>query len=209
MHSQMCRQHTHPRLSSFPQPGSKTVSQVGRSCHRSSSFASLSILYVVFPHLFCINLIPVQVIYALLPILIPMGISLMVINLTLATRSSRARIRLLERDASNKEKLIHILAELENDVENAVVDLIDDPNPAPSRNALGNKMKPSSEQPILTPLQRKIAASLNKLPFKKELTYIENVRNAHAIIVCRDVKRFEVHKQGAGVLRHWAASFVL
>lgn len=138
-----------------------------------------------------------------------MGISLIVINLSMATRSSRARIRLLESDESNKGKLIHILADLEHDVESAVVDFIDNPDPTPSRSAFGKKVKLPSEQPILTPLQRKIAASLNKLPIKKELAYIENVRNSHAVIVCRDVKRFEGHKVGEGVVRHWATSFIL
>lgn len=83
------------------------------------------------------------------------------------------------------------------------MDIIDDPDPKPSSS------KHSSEQPILTPLQCKIAASLNMLPIKKELAYIDNVRNSHAVIVCRDVKRFEGHREGEGILRHWAASFIL
>lgn len=138
-----------------------------------------------------------------------MGISLALINLSMATRSSRARIRLLEKDESSKGKLIHVLADIERDLERTVVDYIDDPDPTPSHHPFEKKTKLTSEQPILTPLQRKIAASLNKLPIKKELAYFDNVRNAHAIIVCRDVKRFEGHKAGEGVVRHWAASFIL
>ena len=72
-----------------------------------------------------------------------------------------------------------------------------------------NKTKTSTQHPILTPLQRKIAAALNKLPLKKEQVYIHSVRNSHAIIVCRDVKRFELHRQGEGVVRHWADHFIL
>lgn len=104
--------------------------------------------------------------------------------------------------------LVHILADLEQNAETAVVYHIDDPNPAPARRFFKSKTRPPPEQPILTPLQRKIAASLNKLPFKKERAYIENVQNSHAVILCRDLKKFEAHKMGAGVLRHWAASFV-
>lgn len=146
-----------------------------------------------------------QAIYVLLPFLIPVFISLVITRLTLASRSSRARIKLLEKDASNSEKLVHILAQLERQVEDAVVDFIDDPDPSPAQ----LKKKPSPEHPILTPLQRKIAASLNKLPIEKKLTYIRGVRNAHAVIVCRDVKRFEAHRVGEGVLRNWADSFDL
>lgn len=137
-----------------------------------------------------------------------MGISVTLIYLVFATRSSRARIRLLESDESNKQILFHILADLEHNLETAVVDHIDDPNPTPTRRFFERKTKPPPEQPILTPLQRKIAVSLNKLPFKKERAYIENVQNSHAVILCRDLKKFEAHKMGAGVLRHWAASFV-
>jgi len=144
-------------------------------------------------------------IYALLPFLLPVVLSLVVVRLALATRSSRARIKLLEKDASNSDKLVHILAQLERQVEDAVVDFIDDPDPSPSP----SKSNPSSEHPIITPLQRKMAASLNELPIEKKLAYIREVRNSHAVIICRDVKRFEVHRKGEGVLRHWADSFDL
>ena len=55
-----------------------------------------------------------------------------------------------------------------------------------------------------------MAAVLNALPqLKKELAYIPNVRNSHAIIIARDIKNFEFHKMGEGVLRHWADAFVM
>lgn len=161
--------------------------------------------------------------YTLLPLLIPVGISVAVIRISLSAHHSRARIRLLEQDESSSEKLIHILAQLEKNVEDVVVDLIDDSGPSPVASsstdvsttdgqALTKKAKKTKlppEQPILTPLQRNIAASLNKLPIKKELAYIWSVRNSHATIVCRDVKRFEAHREGEGIVRHWATSFVL
>ena len=68
---------------------------------------------------------------------------------------------------------------------------------------------PSPHPFVLKPIQHKIAASLNQLPIEKELAYIPDVVNSHAIIVCRDIKRFETHRVGEGVVRHWAASFIL
>ncbi|KAJ7252775.1 DUF676-domain-containing protein [Mycena haematopus] len=156
--------------------------------------------------------------YVLLPVLIPVFVSLALVRLSLAARSSRARIRLLENDASNTQKLAHILAQLEKQVENAVVDLIDDDAHAgepvaDSESALLDKgrhsSKPRQELPILTPTQRHIAAWLNRLPLKKERAYFPNVRNSHAVIICRDVKNFEMHRQGESVVRHWADSFIL
>ncbi|KAF7356616.1 DUF676-domain-containing protein [Mycena venus] len=157
--------------------------------------------------------------YALLPVLIPVFMSLAIVRLSLAARSSRARIRLLENDASNSQKLAHILAQLEKQVEDAVVELIDDdahaaaePIDDPER-ALATKGRCSpkhpQELPILTPTQRRIASWLNRLPLKKERAYFPNALNSHALIICRDVKNFEAHRQGEGIVRHWADSFVL
>ncbi|KAF8882877.1 putative serine esterase-domain-containing protein [Infundibulicybe gibba] len=151
------------------------------------------------------------VVYAMLPLLIPIGISLAVLRLSLATRSSRARIRLLENDETSKEKLINILAEIEQQMEETVVEMVDNPSDTETAVVASGKSisKSPKEQPILTPLQHKIAKSLNQLPIKKEIAFFENVVNSHAIIVCRDVKRFEMHKMGEGLLRHWANSFIL
>ncbi|KAJ7668317.1 putative serine esterase-domain-containing protein [Mycena rosella] len=147
------------------------------------------------------------VLYMMLPLLIPVFFSLVFVRLSLAARSSRARIKLLENDPSNTQKLIHIFAQLEKQVENAVVDLIEDdsiaaPLPDPERAA-------TKAHPILTPTQRRIAASLNRLPIKKERAYFPDVVNSHAMIICRDVKNFESHRTGEGVVRHWADAFVL
>ncbi|KAK7012219.1 DUF676-domain-containing protein [Favolaschia claudopus] len=157
------------------------------------------------------------VIYALLPVLIPLFMSLGIVRLSLASRSSRARIRLLEKDASGTERLANILAQLEMQVEGAVVDLIDDdahaadpPLDDPERGTEKGCRSPKSppEVPILTSTQRRMAAWLNSLPLKKELAYFPDVMNAHALIICRDVKNFESHRQGEYIVRHWAESFV-
>ena len=128
-----------------------------------------------------------------------MVITAVAINLSLASRSSRARLRLLEQDESQEGRLAHVLARLE-DIDAGSL-LKED-----STDVVSSKDIPPS---FLSPLQRKIALSLNNLPLKKELVFITGVINSHAPIVCRDVKRFEVHRRGEGVLRHWAASFIL
>ncbi|KAJ7748546.1 putative serine esterase-domain-containing protein [Mycena maculata] len=154
------------------------------------------------------------VLYSVLPLLIPVLISMVLVRLSLKTRSSRARIKLLESDRSSREKLVHVLAQLEHQVEGAVVELIDDnagaePTEDPE-GALPKARRAPPEQPILTPTQRRIAAALNRLPgLKKERAHFPNVRNSHAIIVCRDVRNFELHRRGEGVVRHWADSFVI
>ena len=66
------------------------------------------------------------------------------------------------------------------------------------------------EQPIFTDSQLEMVASLNALPnLRKEMAFFDHVRNSHAMIVSRDVKRFEFHKKGESVLRHWADRFEL
>lgn len=151
------------------------------------------------------------VLYTLLPILIPTFLSIAVVRLSLASRDSRARIKLLEKEGSggSQQRLIHVLAELENDMENAVAELVDGDDPGiitPSRMPIIK----AHEHPILTPLQRKIIVWLNTLPeLKKERAFFPNLRNAHAMIISRDVKRFEAHREGEDVIRHWANHLVL
>ena len=164
----------------------------------------------------------------MLPVLIPPVVSLVLIRLILASRSSRARIKLLEEDEGNEQKLFHILRDVEEEMEAAVVDLIGDPadsSPTTSdsecskelslhRRRSGSmskhkKQKPKPQQPILTPTQRQIVANLNKLNLKKDRAFIHPVRNSHAVIVCRDVKRFKVHEVGRGAIKHCADGFVL
>lgn len=59
-----------------------------------------------------------------LPILIPAFITFLLTRLTLQSRSSRARIRLLEEDEHSKESaLVHVLIKLEQGLEDAVVEM--------------------------------------------------------------------------------------
>lgn len=96
---------------------------------------------------------------------------------------------------------------MEREVEDIVVDIVDDPSTSvPSSN--GNQI--SKIVPRLNSAQRRMVAALNALPqLKKERAFIADVSNSHATIIARDVKNFEFHKIGEGVLRHWANAFIL
>ena len=142
---------------------------------------------------------------------LPILISLVILRLSLASRSSRLRIKRLEEEARNtgQQKLADTLAKLEREMEEAVVDLIEKPDLSSSIYQPSQPSPRSREQPIISPNHKKIVNWLNLLPIKKEIVYLPEVRNSHPIIVCRDVGRFESHRKGEGVLRHWANSFIL
>ncbi len=133
----------------------------------------------------------------------------------MAAHSSRSRIKLLEKEnATNRDRLIHMLADLEYQVENAVADIIDAPGDTLEENTMPSSSKGKGAEnyeqvPVLTPLQQSMARSLNKLPLEKKMAFLNIGHNSHATIISRDVKRFEMHRLGEGVIRHWADSFVL
>lgn len=142
----------------------------------------------------------------LVSILLPVILTLVVIRISISSYYSRSRIRLLEtEDASPTQRLVHVFGQLEREVEDIVADMVEDPTaPAPSPN--GNQISKVD----ITPAQRRMVAALNTLPqLKKERAFIADVRNSHGTIIARDIKNFEFHKIGEGVLRHWADAFIL
>lgn len=165
------------------------------------------------------------IIISLLPVILPAFISLALVRLSLDSRKSRGRIRLLERDESYRERLVNLVGQMEKQIEDAVVDYMDDAAPAahrdePSTSADGTAGPGTGGKPAkasvatkgvgLTPLQRRMAKHLNTLPrFEKKLAFIDLVLNSHAVVVARDVKRFAFHERGHGVLRHLADHMVL
>jgi hypothetical protein len=136
---------------------------------------------------------------------------------------------LLEEDSvGNRQRLFTILRELDQRVEDAVVELIDDPaDPSPAvsdsessavnppasnksrRRKSFSRNEKTPQHPHLTPTQLRIIVNLNKLDLKKERAFIHPVRSSHAPIICRDVKRFKFHEVGKGVLKHCADKIVL
>jgi hypothetical protein len=162
--------------------------------------------------------------YALLPILIPVFLSLAILRLGLAARRSQSRIMLLESEpATAGSRLIHAVAEMERAVESAVVNMAENqpgsPETRPTSPAQGldssvadtqhgHPTAPQKGAPVLNATQLEIAAKLNTLPqLEKKLVCIEPARNSHAIIVARDPTNFAWHVEGWGVIRCWADSF--
>jgi len=126
----------------------------------------------------------------------------------MSSHRSRSRIKLLEaEDPLETQRLVHIVGQLERQVQDIVIDVVDDPPvsvPPPGRT------KMSKESPRVPPAQRRMAASLNALPqLKKERVYIPDVRNSHGSIIARNIQKNEFHKIGEGVLKHWADAFVM
>ncbi|KAJ3536957.1 hypothetical protein NM688_g6764 [Phlebia brevispora] len=76
----------------------------------------------IFPTKFPYNVL----IFASLPVLFPTLMTFAVIRLTLDSRSSRSRIRLLESDESYHERLANVIGSLEKRVEDVMVDYLDD-----------------------------------------------------------------------------------
>lgn len=143
-------------------------------------------------------------IYALLPLLIPVIMLLVFSRFAIKTQSSRLRIKLLEKESwKRKQKvLLHVLAEIEQGVEEAVADLIDGSDPVPI-------YQRSSNHPVIGTNHRKIATWLNALAIHKEFAYFEDVANSHAMIVCRDIQTVDSHRLGVPVVKHWADHLVI
>ena len=173
---------------------------------------------------------------AFLPVLIPIFLLLVATRFTLSSRSSHARVKLLESDKeSMSRRLIAAWAKLEKDIEDAVEDIVEESIlPATSGGPNGNATNSGGEtgstltltgnsgstvgrisvpaspgvdksQPLLRPAQHRMIANLNSLPnLTKHVAFIHPVRNAHSIIICRNVATMREHRKGEGVLRAWA-----
>jgi len=171
---------------------------------------------------------PVVVWMALLPILIPLVLIVVPTRFLLSSRSSWARVRLLESDQeSMTRRLVTIWAKMERAIEDAVEDVVEEKilpmtdgerncstptltdDSVPSSPTVGAFSKiPSSSavvksQPLLTPVQLRMIGNLNTLPnLTKHAAFIRSVRNSHGAIVCRNMAMKEHHK-GVGVLKKW------
>lgn len=152
----------------------------------------------------------------------------------LSSRSSHARVRLLEGDKESiGRRLIVVWAQLEKDVEDVVEDVVDEaflPSVSGGMNGsatnsqvdgsiptLTNDLRSTAafgaqpsytnakSQPLLTPAQYRMIENLNTLPnLTKHVAFIDNVRNSHSVIVCRSAATMIQHRRGEGVLRAWA-----
>lgn len=120
----------------------------------------------------------------------------------------RAQVEVQRRNSSEQDGALSDSSSTKSRKSNKTKTSIRSSSSSSSTNS--NSDSNSKSQPIFTPEQLEMVASLNALPnLRKRYAYFEHVRNSHAMIVCRDVKRFEIHKKGESVLRHWADGFVL
>lgn len=142
-------------------------------------------------------------VYVLLPLIVPIIIILVFARFAVKTQVSRSRIKLLEKEAFGRKQkaLLHVLAEIEREVEDAVADLVDSSDPVP--------VYQTPTHPVISANHRKIVSWLNTLPIHKEFAYFEDVSDSHAMIVCREVETFEFHRLGEPIVKHWAAHFVM
>jgi len=176
-------------------------------------------------------------IYVFFPVLVPLVMMMVIVRFSIATHASQKRIRMLERDTMGETRLVKMLRELEQGMDNAVADMVDQPgtpdpdalhaatarksgiefnvhdadarveSPEPSTPGVATRPHRKGEG-IFTPLHRRMAANLNGIPhLQKHIAYIPEYVNAHAIIVVRDPAQFDWHHKGLGVVRHWADGF--
>ncbi|KAH8104001.1 DUF676-domain-containing protein [Cristinia sonorae] len=147
------------------------------------------------------------IIIALLPILFPTFIGIAIVRLSLESRGSRSRLRLLEKDETYRERLIHVVGKLERSIEDAALEVMDEGS---SPGSPPQEFSEQEAESLLSPTQTRMAKALNALPnFGKELAFIDPVVNSHGTIIARDIKRFKFHEIGHGVLRHLADHFIM
>lgn len=152
----------------------------------------------------------IQLLIISIPVLVPAFVAFRVIRMTTDNRSSEKRIKDLEAHESHQNHLVHLLAQMEKKVEDTVVDLVETQGNsavvASSSNVEQTHNK--AKKPTLTDTQKEIVGWLNTLPnLKKEFAFIHTVANSHPAIVCRDLEKFIIHKDGQGILLHWADNF--
>ncbi|KAI6126418.1 putative serine esterase-domain-containing protein [Pisolithus thermaeus] len=164
-------------------------------------------------------------IFPFLPVLLPTFVSILLVRFSISSKKSRARLQSLEADASAGERLAHVVARLERELEAAALDVYEDPrglasaDPSPDSSEVaklgsGAELVPQSEsaslsRPTFTTSQLRSIDNLNKIPqLKKTLAFFEDVFNSHAIIICR-LSKYEHNWKGECVLRHWADQFEL
>jgi hypothetical protein len=170
-------------------------------------------------------------------VLLPVVISLVLVRFSMDARKSRGRIKILESDESYSERLIEIVGRMEKRIEGMVVDYMDEPggNVSRSEEPAAHARAPGSSTTLtatltatapgvgkevqavvkaqtggISDLQRRMVKHLDALPnLERKLAFIDMVFNSHAVIVARDVKRFQFHTRGHGVLRHLADHMLL
>ncbi|KAL4065904.1 putative serine esterase-domain-containing protein [Scleroderma yunnanense] len=193
---------------------------------RPSLFTSISTGLPPIPPVFRFEFPLNLILFPLLPVLIPAFLSLILVRWSISSQKSRIRLRSLETNSPARERLIHVIAELEREIETRALDAYEHPGGPLSVNSPSVDSEPPklvlepktvqnergyyfSSRPFLTPGQLRCIENLNKIPqLRKTLVFFVDVANSHAMIIARDPK-FEHHRKGEAVLRHWADHFEL
>ncbi|KDQ13987.1 hypothetical protein BOTBODRAFT_33099 [Botryobasidium botryosum FD-172 SS1] len=150
-----------------------------------------------------------------LPLFLPLIIIIVLIRFSLDSRASRKRIKLLEADKHRASGwLSTMLQDINQEVGDVVADIAgapDDPDDPEAGTSLCRRIpKDQKAHPILSKSQMRMVANLNTLPnLKRQRAFIHPELNTHGVIICREEKRFESHKVGLGVVRHWRDNFQL
>jgi hypothetical protein len=116
----------------------------------------------------------------------------------------------MENDESYSLRLVHVVAQLEKEMEDMIVDIVEDAGSVPisTTATVMPQMSSADKRPILLDSQKAIVKALNSLPnLKKHISFFDNVMNSHAIIICRNPQRFESHERGRSILKHWVDNF--
>ncbi|KAK7439857.1 hypothetical protein VKT23_017428 [Stygiomarasmius scandens] len=131
------------------------------------------------------------------------------VTFLLSSRASQSRAMLLQADLNKNEAYLTRMKSFTNlrkQVEQATENIAEHAVPVPI--AVGDTTIGSSIE--LSPSQKRMVTDLNQLTnLRKHLVWIHPVRNAHAIIICREELQFPEHALGKGVLEHWADHFTL
>lgn len=141
-------------------------------------------------------------VYSLLPLLAVPALVYLLSLCTFHNHRSRARVEKLEADVTFRERLAAAYRSVEQEIERASL-------PVDEETSERLPIIKIKLHPVVTPLQKQMAKSLNQLPFKKECAFFPWVRNSHAMIVGRDANIFPQHEKGESVVKHWADHFIL
>ncbi|KAH9908811.1 putative serine esterase-domain-containing protein [Fomitopsis serialis] len=117
-------------------------------------------------------------VFVALPFIMPLFLTLVLTRLTLSMRASRRRLRLLEKEESSVDRLMHVIAKLERNMEDTMADMLD--GPASPEPPLAEESSYSSAPPkaiLATPEGESSALENGERPAKAER--VESVTVSH------------------------------
>ncbi|KDQ11861.1 hypothetical protein BOTBODRAFT_34948 [Botryobasidium botryosum FD-172 SS1] len=128
-----------------------------------------------------------------LPLFLPLIVTIALIRLSLDSRASRKRIKLLEADKHRASGwLSTMLQGIDREMGDVVADIAggpDDPEDPEAGTRFCHIPKDQRAHPILSKSQIRMVVNLNTLPnLKKQLTFIHPENNTHGVIVATAIR---------------------